>query len=99
MDEEFEFHFKNYDESKVNRARAEWPHGDNAMRNCVDGRRTRDEEQLTAERIGSEIILAALLRIAIAVRGDSPAGAGNQVAHNSSGSESVAHGLASPPIC
>src|ERR1700682_1745621 len=29
MDEEFEFHFKNYDESNVNRPCAEWPHGNN----------------------------------------------------------------------
>jgi hypothetical protein len=64
MDEEFEFHFKNYDESKVNRPCAEWPHGDNAMRNRVDGRRTCDEEQFIAQRIGDDIVLAALLRIA-----------------------------------
>jgi len=31
MNEEFEFHFNIYDESNVNRPRAEWPHGDNAM--------------------------------------------------------------------
>jgi hypothetical protein len=43
MDEEFEFHFNIYDESNVNRPRAEWPHGDNAMCWGVDGRRTRGE--------------------------------------------------------
>jgi hypothetical protein len=64
MDEEFEFHFKNYDESNVNRPCTEWPHGDNSICNWVDGRRTCDEEQFIAERIGSDIVLAALLRIA-----------------------------------
>jgi hypothetical protein len=43
MDEEFEFHFNIYDESNVNRPRAEWPHGDNAMCKGVDRRRTCDE--------------------------------------------------------
>jgi hypothetical protein len=31
MDEEFEFHFNNYDESNVNRPCAEWPDGDNPL--------------------------------------------------------------------
>jgi hypothetical protein len=44
MDEEFEFHFNIYDESNVNRRRAERPHGDNAMCKGVDGRRTCDED-------------------------------------------------------
>jgi hypothetical protein len=57
--------------------------------------------QFAAKRIGDDIVVAAaaLLRIALAVRGDNPVGAGRRVAHNSSGSESVAHGLASPTIC
>jgi hypothetical protein len=44
MDEEFEFHFNIYDESNVNRPRAERPHGDNAMCWGVDRRRTCDED-------------------------------------------------------
>jgi hypothetical protein len=44
MDEEFEFHFKIYDESNVNRPGAERPHGDNAMCRGVDRRRTCDED-------------------------------------------------------
>jgi hypothetical protein len=46
MDEEFEFHFNIYDESNVNRPRAERPHGDNAMCWGVDRRRTCDEDAL-----------------------------------------------------
>ncbi len=53
MDEEFEFHFNIYDESNVNRPRAEWPHGDNAMCWGVDGRRTRGE---TAHGLASPTI-------------------------------------------
>jgi hypothetical protein len=51
MDEEFEFHFNIYDESNVNRPRAEWPHGDNAICKWVDGRRSRKAGSAQFSRI------------------------------------------------
>jgi hypothetical protein len=96
MDEKFEFHFNNYNESNVNRPCAQWPDGDNAMSEWVNSY-PRQRTQLTGERIADDIVVA--LQIALAARGDSPDGAGARAMQKLSGSGAVAHGLASPTVC
>jgi hypothetical protein len=55
MDEEFEFHFNNYDESNVNRPRAESPDGDNAMCERVDGRHICNEDAARRQSVSETI--------------------------------------------